>query len=208
MRTREELARLLAIPATDLISRAETADRLGVKPDTLKRTKDSGPGYFRSTEKESGGEVWYPALWVEQHLNRKRGRADNRDYPMGPQPWPKPLDRLRMYEISDRAAAWRDQMLYILAHDHIMRRMRHCHPRHEESRQLLERYAQGDAAAIAEVNRTASHAMRVQLPLDEHWGRVARDMIAQMWSEALDQEAKWFAGDRSNVPREPPSGRV
>ncbi|MGA0607829.1 hypothetical protein ACO2Q0_17700 [Phenylobacterium sp. VNQ135] len=207
MRTREELARLLAMPVGDLLSREEAARRLGVESATLKRTKDKKPGYFRSTDKGSGGEVWYPLQWVEQHLSRTLGRADNRDYPMGPQPWPLPLERLRLFEISDRAAAWKEHKLYQLAHDHIMRQMPFCRPRHEETRQLLGRYAEGDAVAIAEINQIASYGMRAQLPLNEQWGKAARDMIVQMWSEALDQEAKWFAGDLSNVPRQPPSRR-
>lgn len=201
-RDRRDLARLLGVEITDLATRREAAEFLGYGEATLKRWREDGPAYFRRGEK---GSALYPLKSLKEFRQFKAGELPTSAVTFGHQEWPLERDRPSMVEIVKRTDQWQAELEYARAHDLITRGLAFCPDRHREDAEILAAFHRGETVGIERVGAIARAIFARDLTLDEPWGRSAQTMIIQKWAAALDREAKWLAGDLTDVPNRRPA---
>lgn len=122
--TKDRLAKLLGIPATDLLTRKEAADKIGISVKSLanlgqKSATGACPMFYCSTTTGTAGTTWYPRAEVDAfvaHRNSPIKRSYERKN--GRQDWTlleKSGERVELHRITNLVWIWKKSELYYRA---------------------------------------------------------------------------------------------
>lgn len=200
-----ELAARLGVQTSELWERPVAARAIGIAVETLRRLRDVGPGYYRQ-----GKTCWYPRTWVEAYVLERQGqRAPKGALRSGLQPWPDTPIRLKFAEMQARVTTWRLREEWTRGHQLVTIGFRpDSRWRVDATERLINERAFCAAfeggQMLPELHQIAERAMQCALPPEEDWTAGACGLVANELKAMVEREARWLAGDLSDLPKMPP----
>lgn len=202
-RTKAELARLLGLDVSAIVTRKEAADILNTVKGTLANkagtfkssgeNKELAPRYWRSTDSKSAGLSWYIRAEVEAYRDDPRSLARDQ---YGKKPWPTlsvhPVDIADKFydeELRSRALAYRlgavrqitESAFY--AGRHISADLLRAH-----------RY---DEEPLASELQTLARKVTAQADPDPYVSKHLHDRLKRLYA----MEDEWMSGDTRTLPK-------
>ena len=122
--TKSALAALLGIPESDLLTRKKAAKDIGVSVGYLANLANmedggSGPAYYRTTTRPTGGTAWYPREEVDAFADHRKNKIiGSYGRKRAQQSWvelERPAAQIELHTISRLIWLWKKSEIYFRA---------------------------------------------------------------------------------------------